>query len=382
MKSKSYHLFFLSVILLFFWGCAPKSAKLQKSVQPPDKTLFETGQDYLKKSQYIKARLSFTTLMSTYPDSELASDATLAIGDSYYDEGGTENLLLAEDSYKNFIVFFPTNPKAADAYMKIISLNYKMMHAPDRDQAPSFKTLKMIDEFLAQYPDSDFAPIAKQIRIDVQENLATGSMLIGQFYEDKENPAGAMQRYNEIVKEYPSFSKMDEVLFRLGNIQEKTNNPEEAAANFGKIISAYPFSKHADSAKTELKSLSKPVPPVDTQTAAANQARVKPEEGFNPLRPFIDIGKALGLAQPEDLYKHAVRTVAEEKAKTGEAVAASSGTEGGQTGSDIQIQTTIRKSASGETEDTTVVGSVPDAAAPGAPAKKKETNPYRKKSPQ
>ena len=53
MKSRIRYVF-LCAILLFSWGCAQKSAKLQKSVVPPDKTLFETGSEYLKKSQYIK----------------------------------------------------------------------------------------------------------------------------------------------------------------------------------------------------------------------------------------------------------------------------------------------------------------------------------------
>jgi outer membrane assembly lipoprotein YfiO len=324
--------------------------------------------------------------MSTYPDSELASDATLAIGDSYYDEGGTENLLLAEDSYKNFIVFFPTNPKAADAYMKMISLNYKMMRSPDRDQTYSFKTLKVINEFLAQYPDSDFAPIAKQIRQDVEENLAAGSFGIGLFYEkDKDNPVGAAQRYQEILKEYPGYSKADEVLFHLGDIQEKSKNLEEAAINYSKIVSGYPFSKYVEQAKTQLKSMGKPIPEVDTQTAAANQARVKPEEGFNLLKPIIDFGKALGIAPPPDLYKQALKSRDEEKAKAEGALAAAATVEG-KSGSDIQIEQVIRKNAAGDTQETTILNpsSSADEASPSAPAKekdakkKKEANKYRK----
>ena len=139
----------LLLLLLSVWGCGQKGAKLQKSVVPPDKTLFETGSEYLKKSQYIKARLAFQTLINTYPDSDMAAESYLAIGDSFYDEGGTENLLQAEDQYKNFIVFFPTNPKAADAQMKIVSLNMRMMRAPDRDQQASYKAEAAIKRMLA-----------------------------------------------------------------------------------------------------------------------------------------------------------------------------------------------------------------------------------------
>ena len=60
--------FIFCLMLIGSWGCSQKSAKLQKSVVPPDKTLFETGSEYLEKSQFIKARLAFQTLINTYPD--------------------------------------------------------------------------------------------------------------------------------------------------------------------------------------------------------------------------------------------------------------------------------------------------------------------------
>lgn len=358
---------FLCAFLLFSWGCAQKSAKLQKSVVPPDKTLFETGSEYLKKSQYIKARLAFQTLISTYPDSEMAPEAYLAVGDSFYDEGGTENLLQAEDQYKNFIVFFPTNPKAADAQLKIIALNNKMMHAPDRDQKNSYKAQEEIRRFLTQFPDSDYVPIAKQFLLEVQENLARGDLGVGRFYEARGNLAGARGRYKEISDKYPSFSMMDEVYYHLAEVMEKANNADEAAIYYGKIVSAYPFSKYSEQAKSRLNSLGKPIPDVDTQLAAANQARVKTDQGFSPLNPFIDFAKALGFVTPPDFYEQARKAVEEEKAKTAQAATAKPGEAGG----DIQIQSIIRKSASGETQDTTVLGGAgPDAAGGGQKEKK------------
>jgi outer membrane assembly lipoprotein YfiO len=356
MKSKVRYIL-LCIILLYSWGCPQKSAKLQKSIAPPDKTLYETGMDYLKKNQYIKARLALQNLMSTYPDSEMAPDAVLAIGDSYYDEGGTQNLLLAEDKYKDFIVFFPTNPKAADAGMRIISLNYKMMRAPDRDQQYSFKTEEAARSFLMQWPDHDYAPIVKQYLLDVQEVLALQDLGVGKFYQGRNNLTGGRLRFEEIIKKYPSFSKMDEVLFLLANGQEKANNPEEAAINYGKILSAYPFSAHADEAKARLNSMGKPLPSVDTQLAASNQARVKPPEGFSPLRPFIAFGEALGFVGSKDLYREVTKAAEAEKAKTVEMAAKSA--EGTKTGGDIQIQEVIRKRSDGTIQDSAMVANKP-----------------------
>ena len=228
MRLISKYVLLLPLVFLV-WGCGQKGAKLQKSVVPPDKTLYQTGSEYLKKSQYIKARLAFQTLINTYPDSEMAADSYLAIGDSFYNEGGTENLIQAEDQYKNFIVFFPTSPKAADAQMKIVSLDMRQMRAPDRDQQSTYKAEMAIKKMLEQFPDSDYVPIAKQYLNEVQENLAQSNYGIGQFYADRGNFAGAKSRFQEIADKYPNYSLMDEAYLRLAQSLEKTQNPDEAA---------------------------------------------------------------------------------------------------------------------------------------------------------
>lgn len=336
---------------------------------PPDKTLFETGLDYLRKSQYVKTRLAMQTLMNTYPDSELAPDALLAVGDSYYDEGGSENLLQAEDSYNSFIVFFPAHPKAADALLKTISLNFKMVGAPDRDRKYTIKALDYSNKFLTEFPNSDYIPIVKRIRVGIEENIATGELAIAKFYEDRDNYAGSGGRLQEIVVKYKDFSLMDEVLFRLASAQEQSKNVEEAALNYAKIISDWPFSKWVDEAKHRLNSLGKPLPPIDTELALLNYARVKPPESFSPLKPFVEFAKALGVVPSPDIYEQARKSVAE--AKTAESTTVTIDA-GGPATSDILIESTIKKSASGKTQDTTILGN--SLAQPVSQEKKKEAN--------
>ncbi len=371
---------FIGIVLVYSIGCAPKSAKLQKSVIPPDKTLFETGSDYLRKGQYIKSRLAFQTLISTYPDSEMAAEAYFAIGDSFYEEGGTENLLQSEDQYKNFIVFFPAHPKAPDAHVKVISANMSLMRSPDRDQQYSRRALQEIRKFLQQFPNSDFAPIVKQFQVEVEEKLALADLGVGQFYADRGNYVGARSRFEEVVDQYKDFPGLDEVYFRLAEVWEKSNNPDQAAVYYGKITSEYPFSKVAEEAKARLNLLGKPVPPVDTELAALNQSRLRPDEGFSPLKPFIDFGKALGFVGPPDRYDMAKKTVELERIKTAEASTKSA--DGSQSPDDILIQTTLRKSASGEMQESTVLGPNPAAAPESSEDKDKKKSPvrYKKKS--
>lgn len=378
---------FLVTLLAGQYGCGQKGAKLQKSVVPPDKTLFETGQEYLEKSQYIKARLAFQTLINTYPDSELTAESYLAVGDSFYREAGTENYLQAEDQYKNFIIFFPTHPKAADAQMKIISLNMRMMRAPDRDPTYAYKAQDAIKKMLEQFPNSEFIPAAQDLLTEVQENLAQKDFLVGKFYADKGNHRAAKSRFKEIIDSYPDYSGKDETYYMMAQSLEKTESSDEAAIYYGRLAQGFPFSKRFDEAKARLDAMGKPVPPVDTVLAAQNEAKQKPSEGFSPLRPIVDFGKALGFIGPPDPYVRAKKMVEAQSTATAQAAALAS--EAGKSGDDILITTTLTKSATGETKEKTVLGANakengPAAATDGDKAKaskKKKKNENSNKKP-
>jgi outer membrane protein assembly factor BamD len=367
----------MSVILCYSYGCAPKSAKLQKSVVPPDKTLFETGENFLKRGQYIKARLSFQTLINTYPDSEMASEALFATADSYYEEGGTENLLQAEDGYGNFIIFYPASPKASEAQLKIISLNNRMMKGPQNDQLYSHKTLKEIVRFEKQFPDSDYLPIVKKFKIRVQEVLAQQAYLIGKFYGDKGNLVAALSRYQEIPEKYHDYSEMDNVYFQMASIFEKGKKPDEAANLYAKVVQGYPFSKFFEEASARMKSLGKEVPSVDTKLAEVNQKKVKPPVGFVPWKPLFDFANAIVGSRP-DVYKEAKKNM-DEIAKNREAVATKPG-EGEQPAKNSELVAEIAKNSNG---DTSVAGSKTDSPpdSPSNEAKKTTTTPrYEKKT--
>jgi hypothetical protein len=146
-----------------------------RSIVPPDNTLYETGTEYLKQRQYIKARLAYQTLLSTYPNSRLAAPAFLAIADSFNEEGGAENLTEAVEKYKDFVVFFPLDPKAADAGMKIISINMKALqseNATGHSRSMLLRTQLATERFLSSFPDSGYRRDAEKILEDINRELA------------------------------------------------------------------------------------------------------------------------------------------------------------------------------------------------------------------
>src|SRR5215471_16733610 len=119
----------------------------------PDKELFDKAMIALKKGRYDVARLDLQTMLNTYPDSEYKMRAKLAVGDSWFKEGGTAALTQAEAEYEDFQTFFPDAPEAAEAQMKVGDIYYQQMEKPDRDFTNAQNSETQYRKMINLYPD-------------------------------------------------------------------------------------------------------------------------------------------------------------------------------------------------------------------------------------
>src|ERR1700761_9615750 len=192
-----------------------KKAKKASSTDPlagvtskqPDKELFDKAMAALRKGKYDVARLDLQALLTTYPESEYQMRAKLAVGDSWYKEGGAAALQQAEAEYKDFITFFPNQPEAAEAQMKVGDIYYEQMEKPDRDAANAVHAEQEYRTMLQDFPDSPLVPRAKQRLREVQEVLAQRQYTIGTFYATHENWPASIARLQTLTDSYPLFSK-------------------------------------------------------------------------------------------------------------------------------------------------------------------------------
>ncbi|MBI3941141.1 MAG: outer membrane protein assembly factor BamD [Acidobacteria bacterium] len=301
-----------ALILALATGCGQKSANLQTGTVPPDRVLYENGVTYLDKSQYIKARLAFQTLISTYPDSEFTPKAVMANGDSFYQEGGTANWLQAEAQYKDYILFYPNHEDADDAQMKIAALNYRMMKGPDLDQTYGRKAEAELKKMIQTFPESDLIPTVKDMLHDVEQTLARSEEAVGDFYlQQRRNYAAAENRYKIVVDKYPQYGGKDQTYFKLAETQEKQGRITEAVYYYSQVVIGYPFSDKFEEAKKRLVLLEQPVPPVDPVRAAENEKQ-RVVKDFSLWDPFRGIWSVF--SSREDPYERARRNAAERAA--------------------------------------------------------------------
>ena len=314
----------LGLLLAFSAACTNK-----KSVNPlsnigskqPDKVLFDKAMDAMRHNRFDVARLTLQTLINTYPDSEYVARAKLAVGDSWYAEGGTASLAQAEQEYSDFIVFFPNMPEAAEAQLKIANIHYQQMEKADRDYTHAKRAEDEYRKMIQQFPDSKLVPEAKQRLLEVQEVLAEREFEIGRFYYLRQSYPASIARLQSLVDKYPLYSRADEALYLLGQdyegqITRARNTPTcdvhflprgctteaakakfieqrtaDAAKAYDQILTRYPIMDRSDDARKRLIALHQPVPRPTRAAVAQNKAEDASRHETTSLQKLVGIVK-------------------------------------------------------------------------------------------
>lgn len=315
----------LAVLLFISAACTNKKAVnplANVGSKQPDKVLFDKAMDAMQHNRFDVARITLQTLINTYPDSEYIARAKLAVGDSWYAEGGTASLAQAEQEYRDFETFFPNMPEAAEAQLKIANIQFQQMEKPDRDYTHAKRAEDEYRNLIMQYPDN--AKLVKEGRLrllEVQEVLADREFGIGKFYYLRMSYPASIARLRSLVEKYPLYSGADEALFILGQdyegqIAQVRSRPnctgmgvprgcaneaakaamigvltKDASDAYSKIITRYPLMDRELDAKKRLAVLHQPIPRPTKAAVAQNRAEEESRREAGTLDRLMSVVK-------------------------------------------------------------------------------------------
>lgn len=314
--------------VLIVAGCHHKVQNPMAGIdsKQPDKGLFDRAMESMKHGRYTEARSLLETLINTYQESEFMARAKLALGDSWYAEGGTAAWAQAEAQYKDFQVFYPNMPEAAEAQLKVATIHYRQMEKADRDFTQAMRASEEYRSLVQQYPDSPLVPEAKQRLREVQEVLADRQFRIANFYYLRDNFAAAQARLQSLIDSYPLYSQVDEALYELGSLYEKEAGSmkrqniangatkermvgqfqKNAIDAYTRIVTRYPAMERAGDAKHRLQALNvNPLPAPTAEQLAESKAEEQSranvrltEEVLGNFRKHPNVARATRVGEP------------------------------------------------------------------------------------
>lgn len=245
----------LAAMALAAAGCGARQQAPPPGSAQPDRFLFERGTASLKAREWLNARTYFQQIVDGYPQSPFRPDAKLGMGDSYLGENNPESLASAANEFREFLQFYPTNTRADYAQYKIAMSHFQQMRAPDRDQSETRAALAEFDVFFQKFPNSPLTPEVKDRWRIARDRLSEASYRVGLLYYRLRWDPGAVSRFQEVLKDDPTYSGRDAVYFYLAESLARSDKKAEAIPYLERLLAEFDRSEYLDEARERLEAL-------------------------------------------------------------------------------------------------------------------------------
>jgi outer membrane protein assembly factor BamD len=271
-------------------GCASSSVDLEKLSSPSDEVVWKAGQEAVANKHWEVARQYFRRIIDAFPQSPHQPEARIALADSFLAQGGPGNAIMAVAAYREFLTLYPSAPQAAYAQYQAAESYFQQRNKPDRDQTSTSQALDEFQRLLDVYPNSQYVEQARD-RIHVcRQILAQASFDVGYFYQKTRKAwRAAIARYETVLRRYPDYENLDEVLFRLGEALAASARYAEARPIMARLEEEYPESPWIPKAReivTEMPEMAVPMAPTTAGADGDAPASAAPADaGPQPEAP-------------------------------------------------------------------------------------------------
>jgi len=249
----------LLVVLALSSGCSRDKNVVPTGILEGDKYLMDRATELVGKKKWFQAREYYRQLVDNYPQSSYRPDAKLGLGDTYLGEKSAESLVLAQNEYREFLTFYPTNPRADYAQFKLGMCHFQQMLAPDRDQTETKEAVAELTLFVQRYPSSTLLEEGRQKLREARSRLTDSEYRVGYFYWRNKWYPGAIDRFRGVLKSDPEYPKRDAVYYHLGDSLVKMGRRAEAVPYFDRVVKEFEKSEYL--AKAELAMQEPPAEP-------------------------------------------------------------------------------------------------------------------------
>jgi outer membrane protein assembly factor BamD len=232
-------------------GCASDRRAAFLPGEGPE-TIYDYGAEAMQAGDFRDALLYFQALQARYPFSNVTRQAQLDMIYAYYRNRERESAIDAAQAFEREN---PTHPRVDYAiYMRGLAhfdqapswierwFNVDMTERPPRDTLEAFSAFR---ELLRRFPDSEYAPDARERMIFLRNRLATSEVHVAEYYMRRGAYVAALNRAKYTLEHYPgapdverSLEIMVEAYDMLGMTDLANDTRRVLAETRGEVASA------------------------------------------------------------------------------------------------------------------------------------------------
>ena len=234
----------IAMLLVSVSGCR-KDKEREDGRQASE--LYSEAKGYLESQSWGRAIQAYQRLTIRFPFGRYTEQAQLELAYAYHKGGSPEAALSTAD---RFIRTYPSHPNVDYAYYIRGLTNYderigfmeRMMpsRVRDRDQTAARESFRDFDELIRRFPDSRYAPDARQRMVFLRNNLSFYELDVARYYLRRKAYVAAANRARYAVETYPGSPEMGNALEILHVSYTEMGLPELAEDAMKVLVLNYP----------------------------------------------------------------------------------------------------------------------------------------------
>ncbi|WP_371347654.1 outer membrane protein assembly factor BamD [Ancylobacter sp. IITR112] len=196
-------------------GCASWfDTNKEETVYPdvPAEQRYNEGLTLMQKEEYKDAITRFEDVDRQHPYSDWARKALLMIAYINYTQGDYDECIAAA---RRYLALHPGSDDAAYAQYLVAASYFDQIPDISRDQQRTQRAMDSLEDVIRKYPNTEYAVSAKKKLEVARDQLAGKEMMIGRYYLEQRNYAGAINRFKVVVTRYQTTRHVEEALYRL-----------------------------------------------------------------------------------------------------------------------------------------------------------------------
>jgi len=236
---------FLALTVALTTACS--STPTNKNATLTEKAYYEAAQKSLRYANFETATKHLEDLESHYPVGVYTEQAKLDLIYARYKHLDYAGAISAAD---RFIRLYPDNSQLDYAYYiralanfdsdKDAFLRFIPLNTAHRDLNNSRQAFDNFKELVSRFPNSAYAPDARQRMIFIRNQLAENELHAGRYYLKRKTYISALNRARWVVENYPETPQSAEALAIVVYCYQKLGINDLAEQNMAVLQKSYP----------------------------------------------------------------------------------------------------------------------------------------------
>ncbi len=235
LRISLFRLLTLALLSTLLLACSSKGKSKDPYNEMAAEAIYEKATLALKKGRYSRAVEAYESLDAQYPFGEYTEKAHLDIIYAYYRFNELPAAMRAADRY---IRLHPRSPYLDYAYYMRglikytesigMAARYLPLDLTARDTNNGQEAFGNFQEMLSLYPNSPYAPDARQRMISLRNDLGQQQLNIAEYYMKRGAYLAAANRAQGVIENHPQTPAVNKSLALMVQAYEKLNMPEMA----------------------------------------------------------------------------------------------------------------------------------------------------------